>query len=277
MSAMANFVSSIESEISAAVSSGIFSKEDFRQSSFRQSTVVLSFSLSPSFPPLMASLIRFQPITGAHDEEPYCYVLYIDQVAILLDCGWSDFFDVSRLEGLKRIAKHVDLILLSHGDLEHVGALPYLVSKLQVTCPIYATLAVVNTGRLTLQDAWKSKRMWSDFDLFSMDDINDAFDRVITLKYSENIALAGKCVGISCVPLAAGHTVGGTVWRLKKDTDEIVYAVSYNHKKERHLNGTVLTAFSRPSLLISDAYNASNVQPTRKQRDAELMGASDDP
>lgn len=79
-----------------------------------------------------------------------------------------------------------------------------------------------------------------------MEDIQHAFDRITPLKYSENIALAGeskrlnrrqwwvgKCLGVSVVPLAAGHTIGGTVWRIKKDTDEIVYAVSYNHKKER--------------------------------------------
>ena len=39
-----------------------------------------------------------------------------------------------------------------------------------------------------------------------------------------------------------------------------------------HLNGTVLDSFARPSLLITDAYNANNIQPTRKQRDVELMG-----
>lgn len=36
-----------------------------------------------------------------------------------------------------------------------------------------------------------------------------------------------------------------------------MYAVHYNHKKERHLNGGVLdSAFSRPAILITDADNA---------------------
>ena len=75
-------------------------------------------------------------------------------------------------------------------------------------------------------------------------------------------------------PFAAGHTIGGTVWRIKKDTDEIVYAVNYNHKKERHLNGTALESMSRPSLLITDAQNALNFQETRKARDSQLIGTT---
>lgn len=31
--------------------------------------------------------------------------------------------------------------------------------------------------------------------------------------------------------------IGGAVWRITKGEEEIVYAVDFNHKKERHLNG----------------------------------------
>jgi len=43
----------------------------------------------------------------------------------------------------------------------------------------------------------------------------------------------GKCKGIILTAYSAGHTLGGTIWKIKKDTDEILYAVNYNHKKER--------------------------------------------
>lgn len=32
----------------------------------------------------------------------------------------------------------------------------------------------------------------------------------------------------------------------------------------RHLNGTVLSSFVRPAVLITDAYNALNNQPSRR-------------
>lgn len=42
----------------------------------------------------------------------------------------------------------------------------------------------------------------------------------------------------------------------------------------RHLNKTVLENFVRPAVLITDAYNALNNQPPRKQRDQEFIGKS---
>jgi len=40
--------------------------------------------------------------------------------------------------------------------------------------------------------------------------------------------------GLTITPHPAGHMVGGTIWKIVKDGEEtIVYAVDYNHKKER--------------------------------------------
>lgn len=82
---------------------------------------------------------------------------------------------------------------------------------------------------------------------------------------------ADKCQGITITPSIAGHTLGGTVWRVRKDTEDIVYAVHFNHKKDRHLNGTTLDSISRPSLLITDSQNSLTVQSTRKHRDSDLL------
>ena len=45
----------------------------------------------------------------------------------------------------------------------------------------------------------------------------------------------GKGHGLQITPLPAGHMIGGTIWKIVKDgEEEIVYAVDYNHKKERY-------------------------------------------
>ena len=38
-----------------------------------------------------------------------------------------------------------------------------------------------------------------------------------------------------------------------------------------HLNGAVLETFSRPALLITDAFNAVKQQARRRERDIQLM------
>ena len=53
-----------------------------------------------------------------------------------------------------------------------------------------------------------------------------------TLKLS--CKLKGKGHGLTITPYAAGHMIGGTMWKIVKDGEEdIIYAVDYNHKKER--------------------------------------------
>ena len=66
--------------------------------------------------------------------------------------------------------------------------------------------------------------------------------------------------------------IGGTLWKIVKDgEEEIVYALDYNHKKERHLNGCVLESLNRPSVLITDSFNATYLQARRRARDEQLM------
>ncbi|KAK9693101.1 hypothetical protein K7432_014071 [Basidiobolus ranarum] len=226
----------------------------------------------------MTSYIKFTAISGSHSEAALCYLLEVDEVKILLDCGWYDNFNLEDLKHLKRVAKQIDVVLLSHPDLAHLGAFPYAYSKLGLTCPVYATLPSQNMGRMCMLDAVLSKKDATDFDLFTLEDVDTAFDRVTILRYSQPTGLSGKAKGILITAYAAGHTIGGTIWKIKKDTDEIVYAVDYNHKKERHLDGTVLHAnglvlesLLRPSVLITDAYNSRAVHAARKYREAALF------
>ena len=86
--------------------------------------------------------------------------------------------------------------------------------------------------------------------------------------------------------------LGGTIWKiLKEGEEEIIYAVDYNHHKERffnylfifsfdlnqfflkrHLNGCVLDSINKPTLLITDSYNFLFTQQKRRNRDARLLG-----
>lgn len=57
----------------------------------------------------MTSIIKLQALSGAMDESPTCYILQVDEVRILLDCGWDEHFDPDFMRELKRC----DNLLLS--------------------------------------------------------------------------------------------------------------------------------------------------------------------
>ena len=220
----------------------------------------------------MPSIIRFETFSGARDEGPLCYLLQVDEFKFLLDCGWDENFSMNHIEQLKPYLHEIDAVLLSHPDLYHLGALPYLVGKCGLDCPIYATIPVHKMGQMFMYDLYQAHSVVEDFTLFDLNDVDAAFDKIITVKYSQTVNLSGKGRGLQIVALYAGHMVGGTVWKITKEgEEEIVYMVDINHKKDRHLNGCQFESIVRPHILITDCFNANYIQPRRKQRDELLM------
>jgi len=220
----------------------------------------------------MTSIIKFTALSGAQDESPLCYLLPVGEFRFLLDCGWNEMLQMDIIDNIKRHVGQIDAVLLSQPDLYHLGALPYVFGKCGLNCPIYATIPVYKMGQMFMYDFFQSHQNEEDFELFSLDDVDNAFDKIVQLKYSQNVNLKGRGHGLSITPYAAGHMIGGTMWKIMKEGEEdIIYAVDYNHKKEIHLNGAVLETLSRPSLLITDAFTALNIQARRKERDIQLM------
>lgn len=219
----------------------------------------------------MGTSVQVTPLCGVYNENPLSYLVSIDGFNFLIDCGWNDHFDPSLLQPLSKIASTIDAVLLSHPDTLHLGALPYAMKQLGLSAPVYSTEPVYRLGLLTMYDQFLSRKQVSEFDLFTLDDIDSAFQNVTRLTYSQNYHLSGGGEGIVIAPHVAGHLLGGTVWKITKDGEDVIYAVDFNHRKERHLNGTVLQTFVRPAVLITDAYNALKNQPPRQQRDKEFL------
>ena len=220
-----------------------------------------------------ASTLTVTPLYGAHSADPPCYLLEIDDFTILLDAGWTEAFDVALLEPLRKVAPRVDIVLISHCDVEHLGALAYAMKHFDLRAPVYATLPVSKMGQMFMYDAYQnaSRHAIEPFDLFDLDDVDRAFKQFIELKYSQVVKLGGKGSGITIRPVAAGHMIGGALWHITKDTDSVVYAVDYNHVRESLLAPCALQTFSRPGLLITSARNALGTHPTRRERDRELL------
>ncbi|KAF0698246.1 Aste57867_11121 [Aphanomyces stellatus] len=216
--------------------------------------------------------ISFTPLYGVQSpEQSCCYLLEVDDIGILLDCGWTDDFDVALLEPLAQVIDKVDLVLISHPDLAHMGALPYAMGTLGLKAPVYATLPVYRMGEIVLYEAYQARTKDDmEFKLFSLDDVDQVLETFIQLKYSQKLKLSGEGEGIYITPHAAGHLIGGSIWSIAKETDEIIYAVDYNHRAEHVLSKTVLDTFTRPTLLITGSMHLDKQQPKMRDRDEQL-------
>ncbi|KAF8897717.1 beta-lactamase-like protein [Infundibulicybe gibba] len=277
-------------------------------------------------------MITFTPLSGAARSSrttPLAYLLQVDDVRILLDCGSPDwapegasaqdtsekvaYFWEEYCEALRQCAPTIDLVLLSHGDLAHCGLYPYAYSRWGLKAPAYTTLPVQAMGRIAVKEdveGIRDEEDVGDSDQVKPDnegtespenasnpsppqdstcgkyvathaEVQDAFDFISTLRYSQPTHLQGKCQGLTITPFNAGHTLGGTIWKIRSPSSgTILYAVNINHMRERHLDGTVLMRqaaggvfepLARPDLLITDADRASVTTSRRKDRDAALI------
>jgi cleavage and polyadenylation specificity factor subunit 2 len=102
--------------------------------------------------------VSFTPLYGCYDDSgrgagPVSSLLEVGGVTILLDCGWDINFDEQLLAPLAAVVSRIDLVLISHPDLEHMGGLPYAVGKLGLSAPIFATLPTTKMGQMAVYDA----------------------------------------------------------------------------------------------------------------------------
>ncbi|TFY62810.1 hypothetical protein EVG20_g6565 [Dentipellis fragilis] len=293
-------------------------------------------------------MLTFTPLSGAARSSrttPLAYVLQVDDVTILLDCGAPDWCPEPSSSALKtddldsqsthwekycqtlqEVAPKVDLVLLSHGDLAHSGLYPYAYARWGLKAPAYSTLPVQAMGRIAVSEEIESIRDEEDVGgpppdtdgegdeggdnamdvredgqpegeqrtsaspeskqnkgkyVATPQEVHDAFDTINTLRYSQPTHLQGRCQGLTITPFNAGHTLGGTIWKIRSPSaGTILYAVDMNHMRERHLDGTVLMRqaaggvfepLARPDLLITDALRADFISSRRKDRDAALI------
>ncbi|KAH9931771.1 beta-lactamase-like protein [Amylocystis lapponica] len=279
-------------------------------------------------------MITFTPLSGAAGSSrtvPLAYILQVDDVRILLDCGSPDWCPESSgtnqdslwpwdkyCEALKEYAPTVDLVLLSHGDLAHSGLYAYAHTHWNLTAPAYTTLPVQAMARIAATEDAEGIRDEQDvgdknvkppspapegYDYSSstpssptpksqprtgkyvptVQEVHEAFDSVNVLRYTQPCHLQGKCQGLTIIPFNAGHTLGGTIWKIRSPTaGTILYAVDMNHMREHHLDGTVLVrgasagggvfeSLARPDLLITDAERANVITARRKDRIAALL------
>ncbi|XP_035706591.1 cleavage and polyadenylation specificity factor subunit 2 isoform X2 [Folsomia candida] len=128
-------------------------------------------------------------------------------------------------------------------------------------------------GQMFMYDWYLNRSNVEEFKLFNLDDIDSAFDNILQLEYNSTINLKGSGLGISITALPAGHSLGGTAWKISKTGEQdIFYAIDHNNKKERHLNGFEMDKISRPGIFITNALNALYVQEKRRKRDEMLLG-----
>lgn len=192
-------------------------------------------------------------------------------VKVLVDVGWDESFDVSKLKELEKQVPTLSIILLTHATVAHLAAFAHCCKHfpLFTRIPVYATTPVISLGRTLLQDIYTSTPLAStvippkalseasysysqsisasqDPNILlqppTIDEIKGYFASIHPLKYSQPhqplpSPFSPPLNGLTITAYNAGHSLGGTIWHIQHGLESIVYAVDWNQARENVFAG----------------------------------------
>jgi cleavage and polyadenylation specificity factor subunit 2 len=217
-----------------------------------------------------AAMLELTPLSALPHN---CLLLTLDTVNILLNAATADGLAPPNLPA------QLDFVLLSHSTPTHINALPRILLTHPYT-QTYSTVPIATLGRLSALELTPPgptvtavKQDDDAFEFLTPKDVDRAFDKITTLRYSQPTILSH---GITITAYPAGHSIGGTIWNIRKDQESIVVMLDWNHAKERTVGGmdpNMLRLLTRASCVITDVRGCSTPQvPTRKIREQFLIG-----
>ncbi len=159
------------------------------------------------------------------------YLLETDTATVLLECGIRQGgaqAERSNRASLRKLAKTVSAVVLSHGHLDHAGLLPKLVRD-GYRGPVYCTTGTRDLLDIMLRDAafvmskdieWENKKRERAGrkllePIYTIDDVEEALDLCQPLPYGKSEAIRS---GVDLVFQDAGHILGSAIVELMIDS-----------------------------------------------------------
>lgn len=168
-----------------------------------------------------------------------CSILKIGGFTVLLNCGWTESLDTKLLAPLVPHLSVLDLIILTHGDFRHLGALPHVLTKYPVSCPVICTEPVCRLGELSCVSCLEDREKYREpSDGCDVDDVLRIFmSRLTPLNYRETFPVQAQGRVLTACAYPAGGQIGSAYWTLHCGSLSAVYFVDCNLRNSRYLEG----------------------------------------
>lgn len=175
--------------------------------------------------------------------------LQLGDLNILLDCGLNPkkvgraaIPDLTKLRGLT-----LDLIIITHCHLDHIGSLPVAMREHPNTPVIMTTSSRMLIERMLHNSAnvmmrQKEEENIPDYPLFSHDDIERCGKRIVGLPFGHAKHFRGKKDDIEVIFHPAGHVAGAAAVEIHYKHRQIFCTGDVLFENQRTLNGAKFPA-----------------------------------
>lgn len=171
----------------------------------------------------------------------------------------------------------MDLLLITHFHLDHVGSLPYFTEKTDFKGEIYMTRPTRVVSELLLKDYVRinvstangakdraSSTGSGNVFLYDAKDVSRCLTKCRTLDYHQEISIGG----IKFCAYNAGHVLGAAMFLIEISGVRIFYTGDYSREEDRHLmKAEVPSPRVQPDLLVMESTFGTLEHEGRKQRE----------
>eukprot|EP00929_Paragymnodinium_shiwhaense_P058941 TRINITY_DN29511_c0_g1_i11.p1 TRINITY_DN29511_c0_g1~~TRINITY_DN29511_c0_g1_i11.p1 ORF type:complete len:222 (-),score=45.87 TRINITY_DN29511_c0_g1_i11:174-839(-) len=184
--------------------------------------------------------IRIKVLGAGQTVGRSCVLLEFSGCRILLDCGvhvgsaGADHVpDLAALLdscGKPTLTEFINVVIISHYHLDHIGALPYLTEVIGYDGPIYMSHPTKALGPVMLRDYVKVRGRGKAVP-YEAADIDPCFAKVTGFQLQERVQLGE----LAFTPYYAGHVVGAVMVHLEYRGCSVLYTGDFTTVPDHQL------------------------------------------
>jgi Cft2 family RNA processing exonuclease len=198
--------------------------------------------------------------------------LQIGDLNILLDCGLHPKKvgrvatpDLARLRG-----QTLDLIIITHCHLDHIGSLPVVMREHPNTPVIMTTSSRMLIERMLHNSAnvmmrQKDEENIPDYPLFTHDDIERCAKRIVGLPFGHAKHFRGKKDDIEVIFHPAGHVAGAAAVEIHHKHRQIFCTGDVLFENQRTLNGAKFPAGHFDTIIMETTRGTTDRAPGKER------------
>ena len=233
-------------------------------------------------PPPKENELSVLPLGSGQHVGKSCLLVTLGGKRVLLDCGVhpgrnddSRYPDFSLLGPAADLTAALDVVVISHFHLDHIGALPYLTETLGYHGPVVMTHPTKAIAPMLLRDYRKvstgRKRKTGDTAAEAMPIHTDAqvaecLARATGVGLHETVNVGG----VELTAYYAGHVLGAAMFHLRVGDQSVLYTGDFSTVADHHLRAAWVPRL-HPTLLITEGTYATAPRTWKRGREHELL------
>ena len=188
--------------------------------------------------------MRFVDLNRRKEIGSSCLFVSIGSFNILFDCGVSPkYCGYESLPDFREIGTSViDLVLISHCHLDHIGALPYFMKNQQQARVLMSQASHVVMPRILNNSVNVMKLQHDEFGikeypLFTQPDIEALEEHILPMQFGKTRTLIKGDEEIKITFYSAGHVVGASSILVEHNHRKIFYTGDISFRNQKTLRG----------------------------------------